>query len=123
MLHAQQASPFVCMLSRLSGMQTIFAPVTPSKPDLQATQQVELALVADDAIEVETQRLEHRLGHRFHLLRHIVLAIERMLDVAKRFGPRGRHDITDEPSLRLRGFSRGRDVWRGSGRVVLGRLA
>src|SRR5256885_8535237 len=86
-------------------------------------EQVRLARVADHALEVEAERLEHGLGDRLHLLLDVVLAVERVLEIVERLRARRRHHVADEPARGLRRLARGRDVRRRARGVVVGRLA
>jgi hypothetical protein len=54
-----------------------------------------LSAIADHYIEVEPERGQYGLGYRFDLLGHVVLAIERMLDIVKWLRARGGHDVLD----------------------------
>src|SRR6185295_18382166 len=60
------------------------------------SKEVGLARVADHALEVEMQRVEHGLRDRSHLLVDVVLAIERVLAIVERLGTRRRHHVADE---------------------------
>lgn len=51
-----------------------------------ASEQQPLALVADHALEIQTKRLEDRLGDRPDLSCDVVLAVERVLAVVERLG-------------------------------------
>ena len=57
--------------------------------------EIELARVADHALEVQAERLQHRLGHRLDLLLDIVLAVERMLEIVERLGSGRGDDVAD----------------------------
>jgi hypothetical protein len=51
--------------------------------------------IPNDLLEIEPKRRKDRFSDRFDLLQHIVLAIERMLNVVDRFGAGSRDDVGD----------------------------
>ena len=65
---------------------------------LRPAEQIELPHVADHALEVETECREHRFGHWFHLLRYVVLAIQRIPDLIDWFRSGQRHHVADQAS-------------------------
>ena len=80
--------------------------------------EIELPGVADHPVEIESENLEHRLGNRLYLLRNVVLAVERMLEVVDRLGTGSGDDVADRSPLRLARFACGCDV-RGRGLGVV----
>src|SRR6266404_7589039 len=84
---------------------------------------LQLAAVADHTLEVEPQGGQHRFRNGFHLLRHVVLTIERVAYVVERFGAGRRHDIADQPTRSPAGLARSSHVRRRGCGVLAGILA
>ena len=57
-----------------------------SRLEIRALEKIGLARIADHALEVEVQRVEHRLRDGPHLLVDVVLAIERVLAIVEWLG-------------------------------------
>ena len=54
-----------------------------------------LMLIADERIEVQTERGEDRFGDRFDLFFDVVFAIQRRLNVVGGFGASAGHDVVN----------------------------
>src|SRR6266851_4537535 len=62
--------------------------------------QINLPAIADDLLEIESQCFENALRHRPDLLPHIVLAIDRMLNVIHRLRAGGGNEVAYQSTRR-----------------------
>ena len=85
--------------------------------------QIDLPAIADDLVEFQSQSFEDRLRHRLHLFEHVVLAVDRMLNIVHRLRAGRGNDVAHQSSRRLQGFSRGGNMRRSRLGVLLGFLA